>query len=73
MPAGFVGGFRLEAPSTGKRITRKRGVIDGPFQESKEIVGGVCFVRASGMDEVIAWAKKTAFLEDGTLEIRRLY
>jgi hypothetical protein len=72
----FLGGVRLQAPSTGKRIVQKdgrRAVIDGPFFESKEVIGGIFFLRFAGMDDAVRWAKGTAFVTHGTLEIRELW
>jgi hypothetical protein len=33
-----------------KRVTRER-IVDGPFAEAKEVVGGFWFVRARSLDE----------------------
>jgi hypothetical protein len=75
-PDQFAGGLRLRPPSTGKRIvldkTRRR-VLDGPFLESKEVIGGLFFLRASGLDEAVRWASASRFLAHGALEIRELW
>lgn len=34
----------------------KRTVLDGPFTESKELVGGFYLVEVASLDEAIAWA-----------------
>jgi hypothetical protein len=36
----------------------KRTVIDGPFAESKELVGGYTIIEAKSRDEAIAWTKR---------------
>jgi hypothetical protein len=75
-PGQFAGGLRLRPPSTGKRIvldkTRRR-VLDGPFLESKEVIGGLFFLRMSDLDEAIRWALASRFLAHGALEIRELW
>jgi hypothetical protein len=34
----------------------KRAVVDGPFAESKELVGGFYIVEVKSLDEAISWA-----------------
>lgn len=72
--ASFVGGLRLEVPSAGRRIKGgNRAVMDGPFFESKEVIGGLAFLRFANMDEAVRWAAETPFVVHGTLEIRELW
>jgi len=55
---------------TGGRCT----VTDGPFTESKELVGGFALIQAKSKEEAIEFTKR--FLEvagDGETEIRQLY
>jgi hypothetical protein len=67
----------LYPSSQGKRI-RVAGAIqqitDGPFAETKELIGGYWMMQAKSFDEVMEWMKRCpAMHEDGTeLEIRRL-
>ena len=70
--ASFRGGLRLEAPTTGKRIT-KGHVIDGPFMEAKEVIGGLFFIREASLADAVAWAQKASFMQYGGLEIRELW
>lgn len=73
---GFLGGVRLEAPGRGQTLVPrqgKRALTDGPFLESKEIIGGVFFLRAASLDEAAAWAATTKFVVHGALEIRELW
>jgi hypothetical protein len=61
-------GFRMRR--TGKRIT----VTDGPFTESKEVIGGFALIQVTSRDEAIEWC--TRFLNvvgDGESEIRLLH
>jgi hypothetical protein len=44
-------------------------VIDGPFAESKELIGGFAVLELSGMDEAIAVCRRYAAILGGTLEI----
>jgi hypothetical protein len=72
----FRGGARLEAPSRGRQIRTsggRRAIFDGPFLESKEVIGGLFFMCMASLEEAVAWAKESAFVEYGTLEIRELW
>jgi hypothetical protein len=74
--ADFQGGARLEAPTTGRRLSNEDGKlrsIDGPFLEGKEVIGGLFFLRAPSLDEAVQWASQTAFVQHGTLEVRELW
>jgi hypothetical protein len=76
-PVGrFLGGVRLEAPGRGRQIVAgggRRAVFDGPFLESKEVIGGLFFMRMVSLDEAVEWACQTAFMPYGALEIRELW
>jgi len=70
------GGVRLEAPGRGRRIASaggRRAVFDGPFLESKEVIGGLFFMRMASLHEAVDWASRSEFVEHGTLEIRELW
>jgi len=74
--ASFLGGLRLEPPSAGRR-TASRGerhaMFDGPFLESKEVIGGLFFIRRASLEDAVRWAAETSFVVHGTLEIRELW
>jgi hypothetical protein len=52
----------------------KRRVIDGPFAESKELVGGFYIIDVKSLDEAIQWALRapSGMGTDDVLEIRQL-
>jgi hypothetical protein len=56
----IVGGEELQGPSTATTIRRKNGkvtVTDGPFIESKEVIGGFAIVEVKDLDEALDMAK----------------
>lgn len=61
----------------GARVRLEKGaftVVDGPFSEAKEIVGGFAMIQAASRVEAIHWVKR--FLEvagDGETEIRQIH
>jgi len=52
----------------------KRKVLDGPFAESKELVGGFYVIEVASLEEAKAWALRcpTGLGSDDVLEIRQL-
>jgi hypothetical protein len=62
--------------SQGKRIRLEgetRQVVDGPFTETKELIGGYWMMQARSFDEVMEWMKRFPLDKNGgELEIRRL-
>jgi hypothetical protein len=59
--------------SEGRTIGRKSAIIDGPFGESKEAIGGYWFVLAQNLDEAAQTVKGDPCLDHGKLvEIRPL-
>jgi hypothetical protein len=53
-----------------------QSVVNGPFAESTELIGGYCLLQARSMDEAVHWARRFLALHDGdttmTMEIREL-
>ncbi|HEY4656008.1 MAG TPA: YciI family protein [Cyclobacteriaceae bacterium] len=58
----------------GKTVSgSKKAVTDGPFTESKEIIGGFFTVYASTLDEAVEMSKECPDFEfDGSVEVREI-
>jgi hypothetical protein len=41
--------------------------------ETKEVIGGLFFMRMATLDEAVEWAHESEFVKLGTLEIRELW
>jgi hypothetical protein len=55
----------------GRVVARKKPVTDGPFGETKEVIGGYWFILARSLDEAAQIASQNPCLERGLfLEIR---
>ena len=50
----------------------KRTVTDGPFAETKELIGGIIVVEVRDRDEAIEWAARLAEALDAEVEVRRV-
>lgn len=67
----------LNPSARGARIAvanGKRYLVDGPFAESKELVGGFYLIDVGSLDEAIQWALRapSGFGSDDILEVRQL-
>jgi hypothetical protein len=57
----------------GKTIARKNSITDGPFGESKEVIGGFWFILARSLEEAAQIAQGNPCLEYGLfLEVRQI-
>ena len=64
--------FALQPSATAKRLTftdNKLVIMDGPFAESKELIGGFAVLELSGGEEAIELARNYAEILGGTLEM----
>ena len=65
----------LHPPSMGVRVSFENGrpvVTDGPFAESKEVIGGYWMIDVKSREEAIAWAKRCPAANNETIEIRQV-
>src|SRR5437763_10762986 len=65
----------LHPPSMGARVSFEGGkpiVTDGPFAESKEVLGGYWMIEVASRAEAIEWAKKCPASANEIIEIRQV-
>ena len=65
----------LHPPSMGARISFSGGrptVTDGPFIETKEVLGGYWMIRVDSKEEAIAWASRCPMADNEIIEIRQV-
>jgi hypothetical protein len=65
----------LHPPSAGARVSFAGGkakVIDGPFAEAKEVVGGYWMIQVKSREEAIEWASRCPGSENETIEVRQV-
>ena len=51
----------------------KKAVVDGPFTEAKELVGGYWLIKVNSLGEAVEWAKKvpTTAGQETQIEVRQ--
>ena|SRR5687768_8293248 len=67
---------RLRPTSDGARVRAKNGhaqVTDGPFAETKEVLGGFYLIECDSKEEAIEWAKKLPARAGGFVEVRPIW
>jgi hypothetical protein len=72
----YVGGERLKptATATSVRVADgKTNVLDGPYAETREQLGGFYMIEAPDIDAAIAWAARCPGANHGTLEVRPIW
>lgn len=69
----LVGSNELEPVSTATAVRVRDAetvVTDGPFAETKEVLGGYYQIEADSLDEAIDWAAKIPAARHGVVEVR---
>jgi hypothetical protein len=67
---------RLRPSSTATRVRLvdgQRSVLDGPFIESKEQLGGYFLIDVPDLDAAIGWAARCPGAAHGTVEVRPIW
>ena len=69
----FVSGNGLQPPHTATMVRVKDGkrhVQDGPYADTKEMLGGYFVIEVPNLDEAILWAERSPSASYGSVEIR---
>lgn len=68
----FAGGLgaahTLQAQPSGEVL-----VTDGPYLETKELVGGLTILECANLDEALAWGRKAAIACRVPVEVREIF
>jgi hypothetical protein len=65
----------LHPQSTASRVKFGNGkpiVVDGPFAEAKEAIGGYWLIQVKSQEEAVEWARRAPMLEGDMIEVRRV-
>ncbi len=72
----YVDGNRLQptsAATTVRAPNGKRTVLDGPYAETKEQLGGYYTIEAPDLDAALSWAARCPGSAHGTIEVRPIW
>jgi hypothetical protein len=65
----------LHPPARAARVRFGGGkptVVDGPFAEAKEMVGGFWMIQVKSRDEALEWARRAPMLDGDMIEVRQI-
>ena len=69
------GGSPLHPAAEAKTIKKRRGkttITDGPYTETKEVIGGYLVIEADSMDDALELARTCPAAEWGGVEVREV-
>jgi hypothetical protein len=72
----LVGLDGLHPVSKGARVkfaNKAPLVTDGPFVESKEVIGGYWIIQAKSKEEAVEWGKRCPAADGDVIEIRQIF
>jgi len=72
----LVGSNRLRPTSTASSVRIADGqtkVLDGPFAETKEQLGGYYLIDVPDQDAALSWAARCPGARHGTIEVRPIW
>jgi hypothetical protein len=72
----MVGGGRLRPTATATTVrvaNGKTNVLNGPYAETKEQLGGYYLIDAADLDAALAWAARCPGASHGTIEVRPIW
>jgi hypothetical protein len=72
----IVGGQRLRPTASATTVRTAGGktqVLDGPYAESKEQLGGFFILDVPDLDAAVSWAARCPGASTGTIEIRPIW
>lgn len=66
---------QLQAPRSARSVRIRDGrtsIVDGPFAETKELLGGFNLIEAADMDEAVRIASEFPWAKVGCIEVREV-
>jgi hypothetical protein len=72
----LLGGQRLQPTANATTVRSRSGkteVLEGPYAETREQLGGYYMIEAPDLDAAISWAARCPGAEHGTVEVRPLW
>jgi len=72
----YIGGNRLKPTSAATAVRVRDGknqVLDGPYADTKEQLGGYYLIEAPDLDAALSWAARCPGAAHGTMEVRPIW
>ena len=72
----LLSGERLRPAADAVRVSNRNGkrvVVDGPFAETKEALGGYFLIECASKQEAIDWAARCPGADHATIDVRPIW
>jgi hypothetical protein len=72
----YVGSNRLQPIATATTVRTLNGksqVLDGPYADTKEQLGGYFLIEAADLDAALSWAARCPGAQHGVVEVRPIW
>lgn len=72
----YIGSNRLQPTSTAttvRAVNGKSQVLDGPYADTKEQLGGYFLIDAPDLDAALSWAARCPGSQHGVVEVRPVW
>jgi hypothetical protein len=72
----YVGGERLQPANSATLVRTNAGktkVLNGPYAETREQLGGYYVIDAADLDAALSWAARCPGADGGTVEVRGIW
>ena len=72
----LISGERLRPEADATRVNNRNGkrvVVDGPFAETKEALGGYFLIECASKQEALEWAGRCPGADHGTIDVRQIW
>jgi hypothetical protein len=72
----FIGSNRLQGTSSATKVRIENGktqVLNGPYADTKEQLGGYYLIEAPDLDAALAWAARCPGASHGIIEVRPVW
>jgi hypothetical protein len=72
----MIGGERLRPTNTARSVRvrdKKAVVLDGPYADTQEQLGGYYLIDVPDMEAAVEWAAKCPSAQGGTIEVRPVW
>ena len=70
---GAIGCGRAATATTVRPVNGKTQVLDGPFADTKEQLGGYYLIDVPDLDAALSWAAKCPAASHGSVEVRAIW
>jgi len=69
----FAGGLSPQVTTLRAQPNGEIHITDGPYSETKELVGGLLILETANLEEALSWARRGAKVARSAVEVREIF